>query len=62
MKKGGRGGPLSPTTHRPLPTLPTLRPVRVAMGGLELGDLAKGKSRKLSVAEMAAVESWKRTR
>jgi hypothetical protein len=56
------GGPLSPTTHRPLPTLPTLRLVRVAMGGLELGDLAKGKSRKLSVAEMAAVESWKRTR
>ena len=61
-KHRGGGGPLPPTTHRPLPTLPTLRPVRAAIGGLELGDLAKGKSRKLSVAEMAAVESWKRTR
>jgi len=39
-----------------------LRLVRVAIGGLELGDLAKGKSRKLSAAEKAAVESWKRTR
>jgi 23S rRNA pseudouridine2605 synthase len=39
-----------------------LRLVRVAMGGLELGDLAKGTSRKLSVAEKAAVESWKRMR
>ncbi len=39
-----------------------LRLVRVAMGELELGDLAKGKSRKLSVAEKAAVESWKRMR
>ena len=38
-----------------------LRLVRVAIGGLELGDLAKGKSRKLSAAEKAAVESWKRT-
>ena len=39
-----------------------LRLVRVAIGGLELGDLAKGQSRKLSAAEKAAVESWKRTR
>src|SRR6266849_10280735 len=38
-----------------------LRLVRVAMGGLELGDLAKGKSRKLSAAEKAAVENWRRT-
>jgi len=37
-----------------------LRLVRVAIGGLELGDLAKGVSRKLSAAEKAAVESWKR--
>ena len=47
-KHRGGGAPLPPTTHRPLPTLPTLRSARVAMGGLELGDLAKGKSRKLS--------------
>jgi 23S rRNA pseudouridine2605 synthase len=33
-----------------------LRLVRVAIGGLELGDLAKGESRKLSVAEKASVE------
>ena len=39
-----------------------LRLVRVAIGGLELGDLAKGQSRKLSAAEKAAVENWKRTR
>ncbi len=39
-----------------------LRLVRVAIGGLELGDLAKGASRKLSVAEKAAVESRKGTR
>jgi 23S rRNA pseudouridine2605 synthase len=38
-----------------------LRLVRVAIGQLELGDLAKGESRKLSVAEKAAVENWKRT-
>lgn len=38
-----------------------LRLVRVAIGGLELGDLAKGQSRKLSAAEKEAVESWKRT-
>ena len=38
-----------------------LRLVRVAIGGLELGDLAKGQSRQLSAAEKAAVESWKRT-
>jgi 23S rRNA pseudouridine2605 synthase len=34
-----------------------LRLVRVAIGALELGDLAKGESRKLSPAEKAAVES-----
>jgi len=38
-----------------------LRVVRVAIGGLELGDLAKGQSRKLSAAEKAAVENWRRT-
>jgi len=38
-----------------------LRLVRVAIGGLELGDLAKGASRKLSAAEKSAVENWKRT-
>jgi 23S rRNA pseudouridine2605 synthase len=32
-----------------------LRVVRVAIGGLELGDLAKGESRKLSAWEKAAV-------
>lgn len=32
-----------------------LRLVRVAIGGLELGDLGKGQSRKLSPAEKAAV-------
>ena len=32
-----------------------LRVVRVAIGGLELGDLAKGASRKLSASEKAAV-------
>jgi 23S rRNA pseudouridine2605 synthase len=37
-----------------------LRLVRVAIGGLELGDLAKGESRKLSAAEKSAVENWKR--
>jgi 23S rRNA pseudouridine2605 synthase len=37
-----------------------LRLVRVAIGALELGDLAKGESRKLSAAERAAVENWKR--
>jgi 23S rRNA pseudouridine2605 synthase len=37
------------------------RLVRVAIGGLELGDLAKGKSRQLSAAEKAAVENWQRT-
>ncbi len=38
-----------------------LRLVRVAIGALELGDLGKGESRKLSAAEKAAVESWNRT-
>jgi len=38
-----------------------LRLVRVAIGGLELGDLPKGESRKLSAAEKSAVENWKRT-
>jgi 16S rRNA U516 pseudouridylate synthase RsuA-like enzyme len=32
-----------------------LRLVRVSIGGLELGDLAKGESRKLTAAEKAAV-------
>jgi 23S rRNA pseudouridine2605 synthase len=32
-----------------------LRLVRVAIGGLELGDLGKGQSRKLSAAEKAAI-------
>jgi 23S rRNA pseudouridine2605 synthase len=32
-----------------------LRLVRVAIGGLELGDLGKGESRQLSAAEQAAV-------
>jgi 23S rRNA pseudouridine2605 synthase len=36
-----------------------LRLVRVAIGALELGDLAKGESRKLNPAEKAAVESGK---
>ncbi len=40
---GGRGGPLSPTAHRPLPTLPTLRLVRAAIGGLETGRFGQGK-------------------
>jgi 23S rRNA pseudouridine2605 synthase len=39
-----------------------LRLVRVAIGELELGNLAKGESRKLSAAEKASVERWKRTR
>lgn len=39
-----------------------LRLVRVGIGGLELGDLAKGASRQLSAAERVAVESRKRTR
>jgi 23S rRNA pseudouridine2605 synthase len=39
-----------------------LRLVRVAIGGLKLGELGKGESRKLSAAEKAAVESWRRTR
>jgi 23S rRNA pseudouridine2605 synthase len=39
-----------------------LRLVRVAIGALELGDLAKGESRKLSAAEKAAVANWKRER
>ena len=39
-----------------------LRLVRVAIGDLELGDLARGESRQLSAAEKAAVEAWKRTR
>jgi 23S rRNA pseudouridine2605 synthase len=38
-----------------------LRLVRVAIGGLELGDLAKGESRRLSAAEKKAVESKKDT-
>ena len=38
-----------------------LRLVRVAIGVLELGNLAKGQSRKLSAAEKAAVENWRRT-
>ena len=38
-----------------------LRLVRVAIGGLQLGDLAKGETRKLSAAEKAAVQTWKRT-
>ena len=37
-----------------------LRLVRVAIGGLALGDLAKGESWKLSAAEKAAAENWKR--
>ncbi len=36
-----------------------LRLVRVAIGGLELGDLAKGESRRLSAAEKNAVENRK---
>jgi 23S rRNA pseudouridine2605 synthase len=39
-----------------------LRLVRVAIGGLELGDLAKGASRKLSAAEKPAVENWKKAK
>ena len=38
-----------------------LRLVRVAIGGLELGDLPKGASRQLSAAEKAAVATWKTT-
>jgi 23S rRNA pseudouridine2605 synthase len=34
-----------------------LRLVRVAIGGLQLGDLAKGASRKLTPADRAAIES-----
>jgi 23S rRNA pseudouridine2605 synthase len=34
-----------------------LRLVRVAIGGLPLGDLAKGSSRKLTVAEKLAIEA-----
>ncbi len=37
-----------------------LRLVRVAIGGLELGDLAKGESRQLSAGEKMAVENRKR--
>ena len=37
-----------------------LRLVRVAIGGLELGDLAKGESRQLSAEEKMAVENRKR--
>jgi len=33
-----------------------LRLVRVAIGGLELGSLGKGESRKLNAAEKAAIE------
>jgi 23S rRNA pseudouridine2605 synthase len=36
-----------------------LRLVRVAIGGLELGNLAKGESRQLSTAEKKAVENRK---
>jgi 23S rRNA pseudouridine2605 synthase len=32
-----------------------LRLMRVAIGGLELGDLAKGEFRKLTAAEKASV-------
>lgn len=39
-----------------------LRLVRVAIGRLELGDLAKGESRQLSAAEKATVEARKGTR
>jgi 23S rRNA pseudouridine2605 synthase len=35
-----------------------LRLVRVAIGGLELGTLGKGESRKLSATEKLAVENW----
>jgi len=35
--------------------------VRVAIGALELGDLGKGESRKLTAPEKAAVESGKQT-
>jgi 23S rRNA pseudouridine2605 synthase len=35
-----------------------LRLVRVAVGGLELGALAKGEARKLTAAEKASVERW----
>jgi 23S rRNA pseudouridine2605 synthase len=35
-----------------------LRLVRVAIGGLELGSLGKGESRKLSAAEKSAVGNW----
>ena len=37
-----------------------LRLVRVAVGGLELGNLGKGQSRKLTVAEKAAVTEKRR--
>jgi 23S rRNA pseudouridine2605 synthase len=37
-----------------------LRLVRVAVGGLELGALPKGEARKLTVAEKASIERWKR--
>ena len=37
-----------------------LRLVRVAIGGLELGDLAKGESRQLRAEEKMAVENRKR--
>jgi 23S rRNA pseudouridine2605 synthase len=35
-----------------------LRLVRVAIGGLELGALGKGESRRLSAAEKSAIENW----
>jgi 23S rRNA pseudouridine2605 synthase len=67
LRRGGRNSWLEIVLHegknrqirRMLETLgiEVLRLVRVAIGALELGDLAKGESRKLSPAEKEAVES-----
>jgi 23S rRNA pseudouridine2605 synthase len=65
LRRGGRNSWLEIVLHegrnrqirRMLEALgvDVLRLVRVAIGRLELGDLAKGESRKLSAAEKAAV-------
>jgi len=67
LRRGGRNSWLEIVLHegknrqirRMLATIgiEVLRLVRVAIGALELGDLVKGESRKLSPAEKEAVES-----
>jgi 16S rRNA U516 pseudouridylate synthase RsuA-like enzyme len=39
---------------------PVLRLVRVGFGGLHLGDLPRGKARKLTEGEIGTLKKWRK--